>query len=218
MPRYRTVLFDLDGTLVDSVRLILDSYHHTLAVHGLPARPDAHWLDGLGTPLRTQFRDWADRPEQLDAMVATYRDYNLRHHDDRVRPYPGVTGMVAAIRDAGLRTGVVTSKNREGALRGLRVAGLEGSMDVVIGADDVERHKPDPEPVLRALAMLETAAASAVYVGDSVHDMRAGRNAGTATAAALWGPFGRDHLAATTPDHWLNLPRDLLVLLGLPGA
>ena len=68
MATFRTVLFDLDGTLIDSIRLILDSYHHTLQVHGLPARSDAHWLAGLGTPLRVQFREWSNDPEQLNAM------------------------------------------------------------------------------------------------------------------------------------------------------
>ena len=215
MPRFRTVLFDLDGTLVDSVRLILDSYHHTMAVHGLPPRTDTHWLRGLGTPIRAQFRQWAETPEQLDALVATYRSYNSRYHDERITPYPGVVDMVLALRQAKLRTALVTSKNREVALRGLRLVGLEATMDVVIGADDVEEHKPHPEPVIRALDALGESPGTAVFVGDSVHDMRSGRDAGTATAAVLWGPFDRGELAWTAPDFWLEAPGDLLQLLEL---
>lgn len=213
MPRYQTVLFDLDGTLIDSVRLILDSYHHTLQVHGLPPRTDDEWLAGLGTPLRVQFRDWSNDPERIEAMIATYRDYNLAHHDQRITAYPGVVEMVTTIRRAGFRTGIVTSKNRAGAERGLRLIELEGTMEVIIGADDVENPKPHPEPVHKALGHLGGTPGQAVFVGDSLHDMHSGRAAGTATAAVLWGPFDRSHLEPSAPDHWLEHPTDLVRLL-----
>ena len=213
MSRFRAVLFDLDGTLIDSVRLILDSYHHTLAVHGLPPRSDADWLAGLGTPLRVQFREWADDPEQLNAMVLTYREYNFQHHDSRVAPYPGVADMMTVLRNRGIRTGLVTSKNREGAWRGLRVAGLEDTVDIVVGANDVKEPKPHPEPVRRALEALGAQPEDTVFVGDSVHDMVAGRAAGVATAAVLWGPFTREDLDETGPDYWLEQPDDLIPLV-----
>jgi pyrophosphatase PpaX len=215
MPPLTTVLFDLDGTLIDSIRLILDSYHHTLNAHALPARSDAHWLAGLGTPLLVQFRDWCADPLQLEAMVATYREYNLTHHDAMVTAYPGVVEMVRAIRRAGLRTGLVTSKNRPGALRGLRRIGLEDMMELVIGADEVENPKPHPEPIELALRRLGEAPEHAIYVGDSIHDMNAGRAAGVRTGAVLWGPFDRAHLECTGPDHWLEQPADLLAVLGV---
>jgi len=215
MAQLTTVLFDLDGTLIDSIRLILDSYHHTLKVHELPARNDAHWLAGLGTPLLVQFRDWCDDPVQLDAMIATYREYNLTHHDARVTAYPGVVDMVRAIRRAGLRTGLVTSKNRPGALRGLRLIGLEELMDPVIGADEVTNPKPHPEPIELALSRLGELPERTIYVGDSIHDMESGRAAGVRTGAVLWGPFDRAHLQRSEPDYWLERPADLLALLGL---
>jgi pyrophosphatase PpaX len=215
---FHTVLFDLDGTLLDSIRLIVDSYHHALRVHGLPARTDDEWLAGVGTPLRVQFRPWADRPELFAALIETYRDYNLANHDDSVSAYPGVVAMVRRIRAAGRRTGLVTSKLRGGAERGLRTLGLEGAMDVVIAADDVTHPKPDPEPVLLALERLGVPAEGAIYVGDSVHDMESGRRAGVATGAVLWGPFRREQLVGTAPDHWLETPGDLIRVLGLDGA
>lgn len=217
MPTITTVLFDLDGTLIDSIRLILDSYHHTLAVHGLPPRTDEEWLAGIGTPLRVQFRDWAGDASTLEAMIATYREYNLAHHDQRIAAYPGVVGMVHDLRRTGVRLGLVTSKNTPGARRGLRVIGLEDSMEVIIGADDVERPKPHPEPVLLALDRLGARAETAMYVGDSLHDMHAGRAAGVRTGAVLWGPFGKDHLAPAAPDHWFDRPADLLAVVGQLG-
>ncbi|NOT07966.1 MAG: HAD-IA family hydrolase [Gemmatimonadales bacterium] len=215
MTRITTVLFDLDGTIIDSVRLILDSYHHTLATHGLDAKSDDYWLAGLGTPLRVQFRPWADDPPRLEAMIATYREYNLAHHDSRVTAYPGVVEMVRKVKSAGLRTGLVTSKNSPGARRGLRVVGLEEAMELVIGAEDVQNPKPHPEPIELALRRLGQTAEEAIYVGDSTHDMESGRAARVLTAAALWGPFDRAHLAATAPDYWLETPGDLLTIVGL---
>ncbi|HEU5220136.1 MAG TPA: HAD-IA family hydrolase [Gemmatimonadales bacterium] len=215
MTQLTTVLFDLDGTLIDSVRLILDSYHHTLASHGLEARDDAFWLAGLGTPLRVQFKPWASDPARLEALIATYREYNLTHHDGMVTAYPGVVAMLRAIRTAGFRTGLVTSKNKPGAERGLKLVGLEQEMELIIGADDVANPKPHPEPIEEALRRLDRPAHGAIYVGDSVHDMESGRAAGVKTAAALWGPFGRQDLERTAPDYWLEQPGDLLQVLGI---
>ncbi|HEY7480572.1 MAG TPA: HAD-IA family hydrolase [Gemmatimonadales bacterium] len=213
MPKPRIILFDLDGTLIDSVRLILDSYHHTLRTHGLPARTDDDWLSGLGTPLSAQLAEWGDDPDRLKALIATYREYNLEHHDRMVRVYPGVVEAVRAIRGAGVSIGLVTSKNRPGALRGLGLAGLVDMMDVLVCADEVDNPKPHPEPVEKAVRLLDGNPGETIYVGDSIHDMQSGRAAGVRTAAVLWGPFGRSHLTGASPDYWLDTPPDLLRLL-----
>jgi pyrophosphatase PpaX len=210
MPNIRTVLFDLDGTLIDSVRLILDSYHHTLATHGLPPRTDEEWLEGVGTPLSAQFATWQETDGMLDALIATYREYNLKHHDRMVTAYPGVVDVVRVLKEDGVATGLVTSKNRSGALRGLTLARLESLMDVLVCADEVENPKPHPEPVEKAVRLLGSDPATTVYVGDSIHDMRSGRAAGVRTAAVLWGPFGRSHLEGSQPDYWLEKPEELL--------
>ena len=214
MPKLRTVLFDLDGTLIDSVRLILDSYHHTLAAHGLPPRTDEEWLEGVGTPLAAQFAPWREVTGMLDALIATYREYNLKHHDRMVTVYPGVVEVVRRLKEDGIATGLVTSKNRSGALRGLTLARLEPLMDVLVCADEVENPKPHPEPVEKAVRLLRADASTTVYVGDSIHDMRSGRAAGVRTAAVLWGPFGRSHLEGAQPDYWLERPEELLEIVG----
>lgn len=212
MPKLTTVLFDLDGTLIDSIGLILDSYKHTARVHNLSPRSDQDWRGGIGTPLSVQFAEWAARPG-IDVLIATYREYNLANHDNCVLPYAGIGAMIRDVRGAGLRTGLVTSKNHSGAERGLRVCGLEGTMEVIVGSDDVEHPKPHPEPILKALAQLGATPDSALYVGDSVHDMESGRSAGVRTAAVLWGPFGREDLLRTAPDYWLEHPSQLLPIL-----
>jgi pyrophosphatase PpaX len=146
-------------------------------------------------------------------LIATYREYNLKHHDSMVTVYPGVLEAVREIKAAGIQTGLVTSKNRLGALRGLRLVGLEGLMDVLVCADEVTNPKPHPEPVEKAVALHGADPARTVDVGYSIHDMHSGRAAGVKTAAALWGPFGRDHLESANPDYWLEVPGDLVALV-----
>lgn len=212
MPRYRTLLFDLDGTLIDSIGLIVDSYHHTMAAHGLPPQPDEYWTRGTGTPLTVQLAPFVSDALPIDVLVATYREYNLANHDTRVRPFPGVPEAISRLHALGCRLGLVTSKNRQGSLRGLGVAGIAHAFELIISADDVRNPKPHPEPVLRALEGLGAAPGECVYVGDSVHDLESGRAAGVATAAVVWGALPRHALARARPDHWIETAADLLDL------
>ena len=209
MTTINTVLFDLDGTLIDSIELILSSYRHTMAEHGFPDVPDEEWLRGVGTPLRAQLGPWARDEAHLEALVETYRDYNLSRHDSMIRPFPRVTEIVRAIRARGIRTGVVTSKTRDGTRRGLRLVDLEDAIEIMVCADDVTNAKPHPEPVHRAVAELGADPASTLFVGDSIHDMHSGREAGVLTGAVLWGPFAREALEPAAPDYWLETPEHL---------
>jgi pyrophosphatase PpaX len=213
----KTFLFDLDGTLLDSIDLILRSYRHTMRIHRGFEPPDDAWMQGLGTPLWVQFRHWTDDPGEIEAMVATYRAYNMEHHDALARPYDGIVEAVRALQDAGRRLGLVTSKMRSGALRGLQLLGLEDAFDAIVGADEVTHPKPHPEPVLKALGLLGASASEAVFIGDSRHDMECGRAAGVRTAAVLWGPFDRAQLEDLAPDYWLAKPHDISYLVTADG-
>jgi pyrophosphatase PpaX len=212
--RIDTCLFDLDGTLIDSIELIRRSYVHTLREH-LGTEPDAEsWLAGLGRPLVWQFAQLTSDAREIEAMVATYRRFNFEHHDAMVTAYPGAVDAVRELHAAGTKLGLVTSKARVGALRGLAHCGLEASwFGAIVGADDVDSHKPDPAPVRRALELLGASAESAVMVGDSPHDLASGRGAGTRTAAVSWGPFPRERLLATEPDFWLESPQEIANLV-----
>ncbi len=193
---FDAVLFDLDGTLLDSIALILESYRHTLAAHQLPPRSDADVLSGLGTTLEDQFRRWG-YDDRLEALVTTYVEHNLRVHDALVRPYEGVTEVARALDAAGVPLGLVTSKRRRGGREGLRALGLDGLFAVEIYGDEVTRPKPDPDPVLRALAGLGMPASPRVtFVGDAIHDLEAGRAAGVHTIAVTWGAGRAEDLAA----------------------
>jgi pyrophosphatase PpaX len=207
--RFRAVLFDLDGTLIDSTRLIIESYHHTLRVHRGRTFPDSEWIKGLGTPLRVQFRRFTDDPGELQRMIATYREYNLCHHDEMVRGFPGAVEATRALKDRGAKLAIVTSKNRHGVRLGLELCGFDGLFDTIVTSDDLEASKPDPAPVHAALAALDEPASTALMVGDSPHDIAAGRDAGASTAACLWGPFERAALAAERPDYYLTALHEL---------
>lgn len=190
---FDAVLFDLDGTLLDSIDLILVSYRHTLAAHGLAPRTDQDVLSGLGTRLEDQFRRWGC--DDIEALIATFVEYNLSVHDEWVRPYPGVSEIVRTLRARGTPLAVVTSKRRRGAGQGLRALGLETCFDALVCGDDVSRPKPDPEPVDRALGLLGVAPSTRVtFVGDSTHDVHSGRAAGVHTIAATWGAGTREEL------------------------
>lgn len=208
-----TVLFDLDGTLIDTIELIMSSYRHTVEAHGFTPVPENVWLRNLGIPLRVQFRCFTDDPEEIQAMVDTYLAHNLELHDQLIGRYPGVLDQVRALHRRGCRLGVVSSKMHGGLERGLASGGYDDLFEVVIGADDVKNPKPHPEPVLLALERLGVASEAAVYVGDSVHDMASGRAAGVQIAAALWGPFSRQDLERHDPDYWLEVPGDIQRLL-----
>lgn len=217
-PDYRGILFDLDGTLVDSLDLILSSYRHTMSQHLGHAPPDNAWLSTLGQPLRVQLRYFARSDEEREAMFRTYTVHNQANHERLVRPFPGMREAIVALRAHGYRLGVVTSKLRAGTLRELDTCDLADLFEVLVAADDVERPKPDPQPVQLGAQGLGLEPSAILMVGDSVFDLQAGRAAGARTAAALWGPFDRNHLSQARPDHWLENVQALLTLLSVRRA
>lgn len=190
------VLFDLDGTLIDSVDLIVSSARYAFSDHDGPRPTDEEWITGLGTPLITQFREWARDEGEVARLVARYREYQLAHHDTLTRPYTGMRETLDTLRAASYQIGIVTSKLNALARRGLSCTGIDDCFDCIIGCDDTTKHKPDPEPVFVALERLAIGPSRAVFVGDSPYDMAAGNAAGVYSVGALWGPFARAHLEA----------------------
>jgi pyrophosphatase PpaX len=207
------VLFDLDGTLIDSIELILNSARHAFRDREGHVPSDAEWLTGVGIPLATMFRRYARDEADVAALIAKYREYQLANHDRLVRCYDRVVDVVDQLRRAGHPLGIVTSKTGWLAQRGIDNVGLGSHFDVIIGCDTCDKHKPDPGPVLAALGRLAYEPREAVFVGDSIYDMHAGNSAGVTTIAALWGPFTRHDLAASEPRHYLQRISDLPGLL-----
>lgn len=187
------VLFDLDGTLVNTLELILESMRYTTnEVLGAPL-PDDVLMHNVGVPLAVQMREFS--PEHAEELLAVYRRHNDRVHDALIREYPGVDSALQQLSAAGYRMGVVTSKLHRGAQRGLDRFSLGRFFEVLVGSDDVELHKPDPFPLLHAAGLMGGEPGHCVYVGDSPHDMAAARAAGMVAIAATWGVSSRERLA-----------------------
>ena len=217
MAQARAVIFDLDGTLIDSIELIVRSYEHAVLEHGLPSPGRSEWLRWLGTPLKHQFSllvgECEDQEARVEALIRTYRAWNLAHHDELVKPYRGVTEAVARLAADGRTLGIVTSKMRASAQRGMLHVGLEPQwFQAVVGLEDTARHKPDPAPLLLALDQLGVAPEQAIYVGDSPHDAACAQAAGATAMAVRWGPFQHEHFAHLAPVRWLEDPTELCEL------
>src|SRR6478672_5324517 len=202
------VLFDLDGTLIDSIALLLASMRHTF--HGRSRSPsDSEWIAGLGTPLPKQLTPYVESDDDRERLVNRYRAFQHENHDRLMARYEGVIDTLAVLYQRGHPMGVVTSKGNAMMDRGLKFIGADDYIEVAIGYDSVHIHKPDPHPVRAALDKLGYQPSEAVFVGDSPHDIEAGNAAGVITIAALWGPFTKASLAPHKPTYFLERIREL---------
>ena len=212
-PRRPAVLFDLDGTLIDSIELILNSARYAFEKLDRECPPDSEWMAGIGIPLFTMFGRYARDAADQAALIAAYREYQLANHDRLIRCYDGVASAIAMLSANGHELAIVTSKSEALAMRGLAFVGLASQMDTIVGCDASTRHKPDPEPVQIALHRLDCAPENAVFVGDSVHDILAGNAAGVTTLAATWGAFKKADLEPGEPDFYLEHISELTAFL-----
>lgn len=203
-PHRLALLFDLDGTLIDSIGLLVASMEH--AYEGREQRPPVdEWIAAIGTPLDAMLGRWASDADDVRQLRARYREFQSANHDAMTTAYPGVVDTIRSLHAEGHALAVVTSKLAVGATRSLEYVGIADCFTAVVGIESTTQHKPRPEPVWHALERLGGIAPQhALFVGDSTHDMHAGRAAGVTTAAALWGPFSRTQLETAQPDHWLS--------------
>ena len=213
------ILFDLDGTLIDSIELILNSARHAFIGFGGRAPTDEEWRAGIGRPLRTVLREYAAGDDaETDRLFHRYRDYQLEHHDRLIRPYAGIVEAVEWFGLAGHPMALVTSKSDWMAEKALVHVGLDRLIPTIVGCDTCVNHKPHPEPVERALALLGVSAGSALFVGDSPHDVESGRAAGVTTVGVAWGAFSAAELARAGADVVIDRVEELRgVVAGFPA-
>ena len=206
----RAILFDLDGTLTDSINLIVHCYQRTLNEFlGLtPTREEV--IPAIGCSLFALFH--ALSPDYWPQMVARYRAEYARLADDWVTLYPGVSEMLSGVEARGIPFGVVTSKGIGSALPALARFGIDERLAMLVTMEDTEAHKPDPAPLLLAAERLDLPPGACWYVGDATHDLVAARAAGMRGLGALWGPTARETLAPLA-DVLLEKPADLGTLL-----
>lgn len=200
MAGMKGILFDNDGTLVDTHDLILASMRYSTRTVLGRVIPDEALLRKVGQPLAVQMKDFTSDEREQTEILRVYREHNHSIHDDVVRAFPGVRETLAELSARGVKLGVVTSKLHALAWRGLEITELAPYLDCCIGSDDCDHYKPEPEPVLRGAEAIGLAPEECLYVGDSPFDLQAGCAAGCKTVAANWGMFPAEVLAAEHPD------------------
>lgn len=210
---YRAVIFDLDGTVVDSVELIIVSFQHAIRqVLGREvSREEA--VAWVGRPLREQMEMFS--PERADELVRVYREFNHREHDRMLKLYEGITQLLEALKEAGVKIGLVTSKSRYTTEMAFTLTGINKYFDASVCADESTGNKPAPDPILSCLQQLGVPPEEAVYVGDSPADIQAARAAGVRSIGVTWGVFAAERLQAENPDNLVHTISELRELLGV---
>jgi pyrophosphatase PpaX len=210
--RLPVVLFDLDGTVIDSGGIILASMRHAATTVLGRDVPDEQLMAAVGGPgLEQQMRELD--PERVDDLITAYRAHNEPLHDTLVC-CPGMDEALERLRDEGRRLGIVTAKRRATVELAFAHVPFGHLFDVVVGGDETARHKPDPQPLELALARLDVGPGGVAYVGDSPFDVAAGKAAGVYTVAVTWGGIhARDRLEPEEPDALVDTPEELLAAL-----
>jgi pyrophosphatase PpaX len=205
------VLFDLDGTLIDSIPLIRESFRFTVKKVLGKELPDEVLLANVGRPLEEQMKIIS--PEKAKELVQVYREHNHRYHDQMVKPIEGIEELLRWLRQKNVKIGVVTSKSEWLAKRGLQVCKLDNYVDAVVAADHVEKPKPDCEPVEKCARMLDCRPEESVFIGDSPYDIEAGKKCGAITIGVPFGPFRKEVLQEKNPDYIVESVSDLMKLI-----
>jgi pyrophosphatase PpaX len=211
--RYDPVLFDLDGTVVDSGAIILASLRHATQTVLGETIPDERLLATVGgSGLASQMRDFD--PDRVDELVRVYTEHNTPLHAE-LAACDGMLDLLEDLKAEGRRLGIVTAKRRKTVQLAFETVPIGHLFDVVVAGDETDRQKPHPEPLLRALAQLEARAGTAAYVGDSPFDIQAAKAGGLTAVAATWGRIhDRERLEQEEPDHIVETAEELRGVLG----
>ena len=213
--KFDTFIFDLDGTLLDTVPDLTLLTNRILREVGAPEHTQEEILSYVGAGVRRLLLlalppDVSEevREEALALWNANFMDYY-----EHTYPFPGIVDLLKELRERGLGIGVVSNKLQPG-VDAIMQRVLPGMVDIMYGESELVPRKPDPHGIQLAMKFLKTAPADTIYVGDSPGDIKAGRNAGTATAAVLWGYHKKEDFAAedAEPDYYITEPSELLKL------
>jgi pyrophosphatase PpaX len=199
--QFKYILFDLDGTLIDTNQMIIDSFKHTYKLHLNRELEEKEILQYFGEPLITTLRRYS--PENAEELYNTFIQYNESIHDTSATLCCNIQEALEKLKEMGCVMAVVTSKRSKMAYRGLELFDILKYFTVVVTVDDTVNHKPHPEPILRALEKLGALPAEALMVGDSVFDIKCAHNAGIQAVKVSWGA-AMEHQDEEVPDYMVN--------------
>jgi pyrophosphatase PpaX len=210
--KVNTLLFDLDGTLVDTNAIIVKSLEVVFETY-LPEVQTSLELfkECIGPPLEVSFSRFTSK-ERVQEMIQAYRSYYKQHEHLYYSIYPNVIDVLTTLKAQGYYLGVVTSKFRDSALPSMVHYGLDTLMDAFVGLDDVSHAKPHREPVDVALSRIPHHT-GAIMIGDNATDIQSGQQAGIYSAGVAWAFKGKELLHAVNPDYMLEDMTDLYGIL-----
>ena len=210
-----TVVFDLDGTLLDTLQDLADSVNYALRTHGLPERTTAEVRQMLGNGIRYLMEHAVPAgmvPEAFEPVFDTFRTYYVDHCLDKTQPYDGILPMLDSLRRHGLRMAIVSNK-LDAAVQELNERFFARYVDSAVGESETVRRKPNPDGVLEAIRRLGSTPDEAVYVGDSEVDFATARNAGVPCITVLWGFRDEDFLRSVGATTFAHRPADVVDLI-----
>lgn len=210
-----TVVFDLDGTLLDTLQDLADSVNYALRTHGLPERTTAEVRQMLGNGIRYLMEHAVPAgmvPEAFEPVFDTFRTYYVDHCLDKTQPYDGILPMLDCLRRRGLRMAIVSNK-LDAAVQELNERFFARYVDSAVGESETVRRKPNPDGVLEAIRRLGSTPDEAVYVGDSEVDFATARNAGVPCITVLWGFRDEDFLRSVGATTFAHRPVDVVDLI-----
>ncbi|MFT9487074.1 MAG: pyrophosphatase PpaX [Tepidibacillus sp.] len=207
--KYKTLLFDLDGTIINTNELIINSFLYTLEQFYPGKYTREVIIPHMGRPLYEQMLQFGEE-KTAQQMVEIYREHNVRTHDEMVMEFPHVKEVLALLKQEGATLGIVTTKMKNTVMMGLKLFGLDVLMDTIVTYEDTELHKPAPEPVLLAMERLSADPKTTLMVGDSQYDLQAAQNAGITSVGVAWSIKGPEFLQQYHPDFMLYDFRDLI--------
>lgn len=207
----KAVLFDLDGTLIDTNKLILESFRHTFKSVLNREVSDEEITLLFGKPLDATFSLY-DK-ERVKELISVYREYNKKNHDNMCNAFDGAKELIKEIKSMGIKVGIVTSKKEDMAKRGMEINGILEFMDVIMTPEKTEKHKPDKEPVIKACEELNINPSEAIMVGDSNFDIMSGKSAGSKTIAVKYTVLPIEEVIKANPDYLVDRPMDILDII-----
>lgn len=214
MTNFHAVLFDFDGTIMDTTDLIIESFKYTVRKHLNYEIKAEDLYPTFGRPLIAALEELA--PGQGADLIETYREFNLAKHDEMVTIFEHVPETLNALKDRGCKLGIVTSKAKHTLYKGLDLYNLQPYFDAIVAMEDTEHHKPHPEPILHCLKLLQVEPDKALYVGDSPHDIKSAHAAGVKAVAVRWSYLSWDSILAENPEYIINSMEELLSIVAVP--
>jgi pyrophosphatase PpaX len=210
--KINTILFDLDGTLVDSNEIIIQSFKETFKHY----QPNVEYtreqiIEMIGPPLKETFKIVSEEPQVINEMIAYYRTFYQKHEFEYIKLYDNVIETLKKLSELDINLGIVTTKFEESAMPSINLFSIDKYIKNYSFLGSVSEHKPSPEPVFYVLKQFDCVD-KALMIGDNPSDILAGKNAGILTCGIEW-TLVKDRLKATNPDFWIKDYKEILEIV-----